>query len=73
MLIDPFPSAVLLGRIAISLDRYIQVDIDDVFVGKIRMDVADVLALVGAQKTIQKSVPGFKFILGFSGMYYLGV
>ena len=49
------------------MDRFIQVDIDDIFVGRIRMEVGDVLALVAAQKDIQKTVKDFKFVLGFSG------
>ena len=55
------------GRIAISLVRYILVDIDDVFVGKNRMLPEDVLALVQSQERLAEMVPGFKYNLGFSG------
>ena len=70
---DCFPTMISVsifvcsGRMAISLDRFIQVDIDDIFVGRIRMEIGDVLALVAAQKAIQKTVQDFKFVLGFSG------
>ena len=33
------------------------------------MDISDVLALVGTQKTIQETIPGFKFVLGYSGKH----
>ncbi|XP_046856204.1 bifunctional heparan sulfate N-deacetylase/N-sulfotransferase 2-like [Xenia sp. Carnegie-2017] len=60
------------GKLAKSLDRWIQVDIDDIFVGRsgIRMKADDVQALVSAQKSLQKMVPGFQFNLGFSGKYF---
>lgn len=55
------------------LDRWIMVDIDDVFVGKegIRLNKEDVKALVFTQRKLQKVVPGFHFNLGFSGKHFL--
>ncbi|CAL4073832.1 unnamed protein product, partial [Meganyctiphanes norvegica] len=60
------------GRLSLSLDRYILVDIDDIFVGPKgrRMTVSDVEALLVSQKKLQGIVPGFHFNLGFSGKYY---
>ncbi|KAL5018439.1 hypothetical protein ScPMuIL_004161 [Solemya velum] len=60
------------GKLSLSLDRYIQVDIDDIFVGQtgIRMEKPDVEALIDAQTRLQSQVPGFHFNLGFSGYYY---
>lgn len=61
------------GRILSPLDRYIQIDIDDVFVGEKgkRMIAEDVEALVGTQHRFAQSVDGgFKFNLGYSGKYY---
>ncbi len=55
------------GSIKISLTRYVQIDIDDIFVGKNRLLSSDVQALLDSQKRIQKMVPGFKYNLGFSG------
>ncbi|ESO93397.1 hypothetical protein LOTGIDRAFT_232790 [Lottia gigantea] len=61
------------GKLSVSLDRYIQIDIDDIFVGKegIRMLVEDVEALAQKQELFQQIIPGFHFNLGFSGRYYL--
>ena len=63
---------VSMHKLARSLDRWVQVDIDDIFVGKtgIRMKKEDVKAMIIAQHTLQKLVPGFQFNLGFSGKYF---
>lgn len=61
------------GQIMTPLDRYIQVDIDDIFVGERgkRMNRSDVDALVDLQNMFAKSIDGgFKFNLGFSGKYF---
>lgn len=61
------------GRILSPLTRYIQIDIDDIFVGEKgkRMNSKDVDALVETQrKFAQKIDGGFKFNLGFSGKYF---
>ncbi|CAL2041799.1 unnamed protein product [Caenorhabditis brenneri] len=55
-----------------QLDRYVQVDIDDIFVGAqgTRIVEEDVRHLLESQKSFQKSVENFKFMLGFSGSYF---
>ncbi|XP_076066452.1 N-deacetylase and N-sulfotransferase sfl [Oratosquilla oratoria] len=60
------------GKLSLSLDRYILVDIDDIFVGHkgTRMTVEDVEALLAAQKRLRDLVPGWRFNLGFSGKYF---
>lgn len=60
------------GQLSISLERYILVDVDDIFVGEkgTRLRREDVMALLNTQQRIQELVPGFKFNLGFSGKYF---
>ncbi|XP_052770676.1 bifunctional heparan sulfate N-deacetylase/N-sulfotransferase-like [Mya arenaria] len=71
MLLDSI-SYLSYGMISLSLERYIQIDIDDIFVAAIgtRMKADDVVALVESQSRLQESVEGFHFMLGFSGWYY---
>ncbi|XP_041506632.1 bifunctional heparan sulfate N-deacetylase/N-sulfotransferase 4 isoform X2 [Microtus oregoni] len=59
-------------RLSLSLDRYILVDIDDIFVGKegTRMNVKDVKALLETQNLLRTQVANFTFNLGFSGKFY---
>ncbi|CAI5784468.1 heparan sulfate N-deacetylase N-sulfotransferase 4 isoform X1 [Podarcis lilfordi] len=59
-------------RLTLSLDRYILVDIDDIFVGKegTRMNVKDVKALLETQTLLRTQVANFTFNLGFSGKFY---
>ncbi|XP_036380119.1 bifunctional heparan sulfate N-deacetylase/N-sulfotransferase 1-like [Megalops cyprinoides] len=59
-------------RLALSLDRYLLVDIDDIFVGKegTRMKVPDVKALLETQNELRSYVPNFTFNLGFSGKFF---
>ncbi|RXM98429.1 Bifunctional heparan sulfate N-deacetylase/N-sulfotransferase 1 [Acipenser ruthenus] len=59
-------------RLSLSLDRYILVDIDDIFVGKegTRMKVEDVKALLETQNDLRAHVPNFTFNLGFSGKFF---
>ncbi|XP_060032949.1 bifunctional heparan sulfate N-deacetylase/N-sulfotransferase 4 isoform X2 [Erinaceus europaeus] len=59
-------------RLMLSLDRYILVDIDDIFVGKegTRMNVKDVKALLETQNLLRTQVANFTFNLGFSGKFY---
>ncbi|GFR59971.1 bifunctional heparan sulfate N-deacetylase/N-sulfotransferase [Elysia marginata] len=66
-------SYLSFGKLELTLERYIQVDVDDIFVGKkgIRMTVDDVEALVATQDRLQKDVDGFQFNLGYSGGFYL--
>ncbi|KAK2922160.1 bifunctional heparan sulfate N-deacetylase/N-sulfotransferase 2 [Channa argus] len=65
--------AYLTGkRLCLSLDRYMLVDVDDIFVGKegTRMKVSDVEALLNTQNKLRGLVPNFTFNLGFSGKFY---
>uniref|UniRef100_H3CH71 [heparan sulfate]-glucosamine N-sulfotransferase n=1 Tax=Tetraodon nigroviridis TaxID=99883 RepID=H3CH71_TETNG len=59
-------------RLCLSLDRYVLVDVDDIFVGKegTRMKVSDVEALLSTQSKLRTLVPHFTFNLGFSGKFY---
>ncbi|NXP46311.1 NDST4 sulfotransferase, partial [Heliornis fulica] len=59
-------------KLMLSLDRYILVDIDDIFVGKegTRMNINDVKALLEAQNLLRTQVANFTFNLGFSGKFY---
>ncbi|XP_064005931.1 bifunctional heparan sulfate N-deacetylase/N-sulfotransferase 4 isoform X3 [Pogoniulus pusillus] len=59
-------------RLTLSLDRYILVDIDDIFVGKegTRMNSNDVKALLETQHLLRTQVANFTFNLGFSGKFY---
>uniref|UniRef100_A0A8C9S5D7 [heparan sulfate]-glucosamine N-sulfotransferase n=1 Tax=Scleropages formosus TaxID=113540 RepID=A0A8C9S5D7_SCLFO len=65
--------AYLTGkRLCLSLERYLLVDVDDIFVGKegTRMKVSDVEALLNTQNRLRTLVPNFTFNLGFSGKFY---
>ncbi|XP_053259533.1 LOW QUALITY PROTEIN: bifunctional heparan sulfate N-deacetylase/N-sulfotransferase 3-like [Podarcis raffonei] len=59
-------------RLTLSLDRYILVDIDDIFVGKegTRMKANDVQALLDTQNLLRAQIANFTFNLGFSGKFY---
>ncbi|KAM7167316.1 bifunctional heparan sulfate N-deacetylase/N-sulfotransferase 4 isoform 1-T9 [Macrochelys suwanniensis] len=59
-------------KLTLSLDRYILVDIDDIFVGKegTRMNIQDVKALLETQNLLRTQVANFTFNLGFSGKFY---
>ncbi|XP_072940975.1 bifunctional heparan sulfate N-deacetylase/N-sulfotransferase isoform X1 [Epargyreus clarus] len=60
------------GQLSLSLERWILVDIDDIFVGErgTRLHEEDVSALLASQAALQRLVPGFRFNLGFSAKYY---
>ena len=60
------------GKLSLPLQRYLLIDIDDIFVAErgTRMKPVDVEALLTAQENFQRLVPGFRFNLGFSGKYY---
>ncbi|XP_065693392.2 bifunctional heparan sulfate N-deacetylase/N-sulfotransferase 4 isoform X1 [Patagioenas fasciata] len=60
------------NKLRLSLDRYILVDIDDIFVGKegTRMNTDDVKALLETQNLLRTQVANFTFNLGFSGKFY---
>ncbi|UMM30637.1 hypothetical protein L5515_012434 [Caenorhabditis briggsae] len=55
-----------------GLDRFVQVDIDDVFVGaqSTRIVEEDVRHLISAQNHFRNFIENFKFLLGFSGSYF---
>jgi hypothetical protein len=65
-------------RFNLETTRYIQIDIDDIFVGSTgkRLIPKDVDQLINFQETylnqliFNKSLHGFKFNLGYSGYYY---
>lgn len=61
------------GKILTPLDRFVQIDIDDVFVGErgTKLRPADVDALIASQASLARRVSGgFKYNLGFSGRFY---
>ncbi|XP_043917595.1 bifunctional heparan sulfate N-deacetylase/N-sulfotransferase 3-like [Protopterus annectens] len=60
------------NKLSLSLERYIQVDIDDIFVGKegTRMKINDVKALLSQQNLLHAEVTRITFSLGFSGNFY---
>lgn len=65
------------GLFNVDLTRYVQIDIDDIFVARtgIRMKPQDVYALEDFQNYLNSTVFvsnqfGFKFNLGFSGYYF---
>uniref|UniRef100_K7FKF2 Bifunctional heparan sulfate N-deacetylase/N-sulfotransferase 1 n=1 Tax=Pelodiscus sinensis TaxID=13735 RepID=K7FKF2_PELSI len=59
-------------RLSLPLDRYLLVDIDDIFVGKegTRMKVEDVKALFDTQNELRTHIPNFTFNLGYSGKFF---
>lgn len=56
------------GRLGFGLKRYIQIDIDDIFVGRTgwRLLKEDVDAIKTAQESLSTKIDGFKFKLGYS-------
>ncbi|XP_035228174.1 bifunctional heparan sulfate N-deacetylase/N-sulfotransferase-like [Stegodyphus dumicola] len=60
------------GKLSLPLQRFLLIDIDDIFVGEksTRMKPSDVIALLNAQNRIKRTIPGFRFNLGFSGKFY---
>ncbi|XP_076074435.1 bifunctional heparan sulfate N-deacetylase/N-sulfotransferase-like [Mytilus galloprovincialis] len=60
------------GKLSFDLERYILVDVDDIFVGitGTRMTAEDVEAMAKTQERLQKEVSNFHFNLGFSGWFY---
>ena len=55
-----------------NLGRYIQVDIDDVFLAKteLKMLERDVNRIVESQNLLQEVIPGFKYNLGYCGAFF---
>ncbi|KAL6737132.1 hypothetical protein Aduo_010802 [Ancylostoma duodenale] len=60
------------GQVGWSLDRYVQIDVDDIFVGArgTRMVESDVRALLESQKNLRQYISNFTYMLGFSGSYF---
>ena len=60
------------GMSAYSLERYLFVDIDDVFLAKteLKMLERDVNRIVESQNIIERIIPGFKYNLGYCGSFY---
>lgn len=58
------------NKIKFPLTRFIQIDIDDIFVGSARLTKNDVIALVKSQNNIAKMINGFRYNLGYSGSYF---
>uniref|UniRef100_A0A1I7XJZ6 Protein FAR1-RELATED SEQUENCE n=1 Tax=Heterorhabditis bacteriophora TaxID=37862 RepID=A0A1I7XJZ6_HETBA len=60
------------GTIGWGQERYIQVDIDDIFVGArgTRMVETDVRALLVSQNHLRRHISNFTYMLGFSGSYF---
>ncbi|VDO99834.1 unnamed protein product [Soboliphyme baturini] len=58
--------------VKLSLVRYLQIDIDDVFVGQkeTKMLEEDVLELIQAQERVRRHIANFTFNLGFCGKFY---
>ena len=54
------------------LERYLMVDIDDVFLGAkgLKLDLKDVDRLLQSQDRIKEVIPGFKYNLGYCGAYF---
>ena len=53
------------------LERYVQIDIDDIFVGNAgtRIGVSDVDAMIAFTEKWKKTIPDFHFVIGFSGKF----
>lgn len=52
--------------------RYIQIDIDDVFVGQTgtKLMKNDVINLIQTQNELRNYIKNFSFLLGFSGYFF---
>ena len=59
------------GEVVTPLKRYIQIDIDDIFVGAegTRIGRSDVDAMVKFQEIWSKKIIDFHFVIGFSGKF----
>ncbi|KRZ22591.1 Bifunctional heparan sulfate N-deacetylase/N-sulfotransferase, partial [Trichinella pseudospiralis] len=60
------------GKIELPLVRYLQIDIDDIFVGQEngKITKADVEELLKSQERMKKHVTNFVYNLGFCGRFY---
>ena len=59
------------GILQKPLEKNIQIDIDDIFVGEpgTRIGVSDVDAMVEFTDKWKEQIPGFHFVVGFSGKF----
>ena len=59
------------GILQKPLEKNIQIDIDDIFVGEpgTRIGVSDVNAMVEFTDKWKEQIPGFHFVVGFSGKF----
>uniref|UniRef100_A0AC35TKZ8 [heparan sulfate]-glucosamine N-sulfotransferase n=1 Tax=Rhabditophanes sp. KR3021 TaxID=114890 RepID=A0AC35TKZ8_9BILA len=55
-----------------DLDRFVQIDIDDMFVGQLGTRIVrnDVDAMIETQTKLRERIEGFTFNVGFSGYYF---
>ncbi|XP_065652158.1 bifunctional heparan sulfate N-deacetylase/N-sulfotransferase 3 isoform X3 [Hydra vulgaris] len=60
------------GVLGFGIERFIQIDIDDIFVGTTgkKLVKSDIEALVEAQIFLSSHIPGFYFNLGFSSKFF---
>uniref|UniRef100_A0A914ZHT9 [heparan sulfate]-glucosamine N-sulfotransferase n=2 Tax=Parascaris univalens TaxID=6257 RepID=A0A914ZHT9_PARUN len=60
------------GSVRVDLDRFIQIDVDDIFVGSSgsRMTRSDADALLHSQNRLRRSIANFTYCLGFSGSFF---
>ncbi|KRX41409.1 Bifunctional heparan sulfate N-deacetylase/N-sulfotransferase [Trichinella murrelli] len=60
------------GKVQLPLVRYLQIDIDDIFVGQEngKITKADVEELLRSQERMKKHVANFVYNLGFCGRFY---
>uniref|UniRef100_A0A0K0F9S9 [heparan sulfate]-glucosamine N-sulfotransferase n=1 Tax=Strongyloides venezuelensis TaxID=75913 RepID=A0A0K0F9S9_STRVS len=59
-------------KIKFSRERYLQIDVDDIFVGQqgTRIVAEDVDYLIKSQQILRKSISNFSYTLGFSGYFF---
>jgi len=59
------------GILQKPLEKNIQIDIDDIFVGEpgTRIGVSDVDAMIEFTDKWKEQIPGFNFVVGFSGKF----
>lgn len=64
-------SSTSQGLLSMALDRHLQIDIDDIFVGTAgtRLGQSDVDAMVDFTNHWRKVIPDFHFVIGFSGKF----
>ncbi|VDM40201.1 unnamed protein product [Toxocara canis] len=60
------------GSVRIDLNRFIQIDVDDIFVGMSgsRMTRSDADALLDSQNRLRRFIANFTYCLGFSGSFF---